>query len=233
MLGVAGVLLLLAGLAAGGIAAWASAVFGSDGILRLAAGTIVPAPGSIATIIDVERFGATVPYVGGLGTTSLSVASGDAGDPSDTVFIGAAGTSAVDSYVRGTPYSVAFREGDAWTVRAVPGVTAPALPREQDLWLTDDVGRPASIQVPQERPLTLVLMHPAAIPSGPLVLTVDFALPSVWTWVGWLLAAAAALLVAGAVLVVAALRRPRHGGRHASGAAPIPRTEARDDAPVG
>ena len=45
VLGVAGVLLLLAGLAAGGLAAWGSAVFGSDGALRFDAGTITPVPG--------------------------------------------------------------------------------------------------------------------------------------------------------------------------------------------
>jgi len=225
VLGVAGILLLLAGLAAGGVAAWASAVFGSEGALRFDAGTIIPAPGSIATIVDVDRFSATVPYVGSLGSTSLSVGSGDAGDPSDTVFAGAAGTPAVDAYLRGTPYSVAFRDGDAWTVRAVPGAAIPALPREQDLWITEDVGRQATIQVPQERPITLVLMHPSAIPSEQFVLTVDFTVPGVMTWVGWLLVAAGVLLVAGLVLVLLALRRRRSTGRHAAG--------VRDDALVG
>jgi hypothetical protein len=233
VLGIVGVVLVLAGIAAGGVAAWASAVFGSEGTLRLDAGTITPAPGTIATVIDVDRFSATVPYVGGLGRTSLSVASGDAGDPSDTMFVGAAGTAAVDAYLRGTPYSVAIREGGAWTVRAVPGASAPALPRQQDLWITDDVGRRAAIEVPPERPLTLVLMHPSAIPSGQLVLAVDFAVPGVTTWVAWLLAAAAVLLVSGAVLLVLALRRRRRPGRHAAGAAPSAGAEAGDDALVG
>jgi hypothetical protein len=224
VLGVAGVLLLLAGLAAGGLAAWASAVFGSDGALSLDAGTITPAPGTLATIVDVDRFSATVPYVGGLGTASLAVGSGDAGDPSDTVFLGAAGTPAVDAYLKGTPYSVAIREADTWTVREVPGASVPPLPRDQGLWITDDVGRRASIQVPQERPLTLVLMHPSAIPSGPLTLTVDFAVPGVTTWVTWLLAAAGLLLVLGTVLLLVAIRRRRSTGRHAA--------EVTDDARV-
>jgi hypothetical protein len=236
VLGVAGVLLLLAGIALGGAAAWASAVFGSDGVLRLDAGTITPAPGTIATVIDVDRFSATVPYVGGLGTTSLSVSSGDAGDPSDTMFIGAAGTPAVDAYLRGTPYSVAIREDDDWTVRGVPGASAPSFPREQALWIADDVGRRAAIQVPQERPLTVVLMHPSAIPSGQLALAVDFAVPGVTTWVGWLLAGAAVLLAAGAGLVVLAMRRPRGAGRaprHAAGATSSGAAEVGDDALVG
>ncbi len=59
----------------------------------------------------------------------------------------------------------------------MPGASALPLPREQDIWIADDVGRRASIEVPQERPLTLVLMHPSAIPSGPLALAVDFTVP--------------------------------------------------------
>jgi hypothetical protein len=233
VLGVGGVLLLLAGLAAGGLAAWASTVFGSDGALSIDAGTVTPAAGSLATIVDVDRFSATVPYVGALGTPSLAVSSGDAGDPSDTLFVGAAGTPAIDAYLKGTPYSVAIREGGTWTVRAVPGTSVPVLPRDQDLWIADDVGRRASIEVPQERPLTLVLMHPSAIPSGPLALTVDFTVPGVTTWVGWLLAAAGVLLGLGALLLVLALRRRRSRGRHAAGTAPAARSEVSDDALVG
>ncbi len=240
VLGVAGVLLLLAGLAAGGLAAWGSAVFGSDGALRFDAGTITPSPDSVATIIDVERFSATVPYVDRLGRTSLSVTAGDAGDPAATVFLGAAGTAAVDAYLKGTPYSVALREDGGWSVREVPGVVLPGLPGDQELWIVDDVGRRASVEVPAERPLTLVLMHPSAIPSGPLSLTIDFTVPGVVTWVVWLLAAAAVLIIAGAVLLVLAVRlRPRPAGRHAAGAVPVAEaatasgTEASDDALIG
>ena len=174
-----------------------------------------------------------MPYLGALGSTRLSASSGDAGDPSDTVFLGAAGTPAVDAYLRGTPYSVAIREGGTWTVRAVPGASIPALPREQDLWITDDVGRRPAIEVPEERPLTLVLMHPSAIPSSQLVLAVDFAVPGVMTWVAWLLAGAAVLLVVGVVLVVLALRRRRSAGRHAAGSSTSAGAEATDDALVG
>lgn len=233
VLGVAAVLLLLAGLAAGGLAGWASSVFGSDGALRVDAGTITPAPGTIATIVDVDRFSATVPYVGDLGTTSLSVTSGDAGDASDTVFLGAGSTLAVDAYLKGTPYSVALREGGEWTVRAVPGAAAPALPREQDLWITDDVGRRASIDVPQERPLTLVIMHPSAIPSAQLALSVDVTVPAVTTWVGWGLVAAGVLIVLGVLLLALALRRRRTAGRHAAGAAPPAGAGVGSDALVG
>lgn len=232
-LGVAAVLLLLAGLAAGGLAVWASAVFGSDGALRVDAGTITPAPGTIATIVDVDRFSATVPYVGDLGTTSLSVTSGDAGDASDTVFLGAARTPEVDAYLKGTPYSVAIREGDAWTVRAVPGAAVPPLPREQDLWITDDVGRRASIEVPQDRPLTLVLMHPSAVPGAQLALSVDVAVPAVATWVVWGLVAAGVLIALGVLLLALAVSRRRTAGRHAVGAAPPAGVEVSSDALVG
>jgi hypothetical protein len=156
------------------------------------------------------------------------------------VFLGAAGTAAVDAYLKGTPYSVAVREDGGWSVREVPGVALPPLPRDQDFWLTDDVGRRASVEVPAERPLTLVLMHPSAIPSGPLSLTIDFTVPGVVTWVVWLLAAAAVLIIAGAVLLVVAVRlRRRPAGRHAAGAArvaeaePSTGAEASDDALIG
>jgi hypothetical protein len=232
LLGVVGVLLLLAGIATAGAAAWASSVFGADGVLRYDAGTITPAPGTIATIVDVDRFDATVPYIDALGTTSLSVTSDGRGDPSDTVFLGAADTARVDAYVRGTAYSVGIREGGEWTVRAVPGAARPELPRSQDLWITDDVGRRAAIEVPQARPLTLVLMHPSAIPSGPLVLSVDFTVPDVATWITWLLVVAAGLVLLGVILVVIAVRRRRGGGRHRPGASTVG-TEVTSDAHVG
>jgi hypothetical protein len=232
VLGVAGVLLLLAGLVTGGVAAWASAVLGADGVLRYDAGTIIPAPGTIATIVDVERFDAAVPYVDALGTTSLSVASGEQGDPSDTLFLGAAETARVDAYVKGSAYSVGILDGGDWVVRDVPGTAALPLPGSQDIWIADDVGRRASIEVPQARPLTLVLMHPAGIPSGPLVLSVDFTVPDVDDWVARLAVVAGVLLLLGALLVVIALRRRRGPGRHRSGP-PATGTEVTSDARAG
>jgi hypothetical protein len=86
--------------------------------------------------------------------------------------------------------------------------------------------------VPEERPLTLVLMHPSAIPSDQLVLTVDFTVPGVTTWVVSLLVAAGVLVGLGVVLVVLAVRRRRRSGRHAAGTVPATGEEVSDDALV-
>ena len=71
------------------------------------------------------------------------------------------------------------------------------------------------IIVPQARPLTLVIMHPAAVPSGPLVLSAQFAIPGARTWALSLGIAALVLLLLGIGFLVWALRRPRAAGRHA------------------
>jgi len=158
-----------------------------------------------------------VPYLGSLGSTTLSVTSSERGDPAGTVFIGAASTPEVDAFLKGSTYSVGIRDGSAWIVREVPGVLAPPLPREQAFWLAEGIGRPASIAVPEGRPLSVVIMHPSGIPSGPLLLSIEFALPDVVTWITWLAVIAVLLLVGGVVLLVLALRRPISRGRHAVG----------------
>jgi hypothetical protein len=218
IVGVLAILLIIGAVIAGATAIWAHGVFGSAGVLRFDAGTIVPTPGASATVIDIERFGATVPYLGSFGTTTLSASSAERGDPADTLFIGAADTEAVDAYLKGSTYSVALREGSSWLVRPVPGVSATPLPRDQGFWLAQDVGRPASIVVPDVRPLTVVIMHPAGVPSGPLVLSIDFSVPDASTWIAWLAAITAILLVAGVVLLLIALRRRPARGRHVAGA---------------
>ena len=217
IVGILAVLLLLGSLIAGAAAVWAYGVFGSAGVLRFDAGTITPAPDASATVIDIDRFGATVPYLGSLGSTTLSVTSSERGDPAGTVFIGAASTPEVDAFLKGSTYSVGIRDGSAWIVREVPGVAAPQLPREQGFWLAEGIGRPASIAVPEGRPLSVVIMHPSGIPSGPLLLSIEFSLPDVVTWITWLGAIAALLLIGGVVLLVLALRRPVSRGRHAVG----------------
>lgn len=214
IVGFLAVLLIAAGLATGATAVWANQVFGSDGILAFDAGTITPDDGSGATIVDVDRFGATVPYLEEIGVTTLSVTTGERGDPSDTLFIGAGPTPDVDAYLKGTPYSVAIREGDSWVTRQVPGVSPAAPPRQQDLWLTNAVGSPAAIAIPDERPITLVVMHPAGLPSGPVTLSIDFTVPDAANYIAGLIAAAVILLLIGLILLFVAVRVLRKRGRH-------------------
>ncbi len=213
---LAGVLLLI-GLAAGVAAVWVAMVLGPDNGLRFDAGSITPAPDSGATIVDVDRFEATVPYLEPFGDVSLSVDSGDPADPSSTLFLGAGSTEGVDAYLRGVPYSVALRDGSDWVVREVPGVAVAPLPRQQDFWIAQDVGRRPTIAVPAERPLTLVIMHPSGIPSGPISVSVDFSVPDVATWTRSFAIACGGFLLVGGLLLVLALRPRRGRGRHVAG----------------
>ena len=214
LMGLLAVILLLAGGIAAAAAIWSYSTFGMDGQMSFDAGTISPGPVARSTILDVDRFGATVPYIGKYGTTTLSVSGEEPGDGTTTLFIGAAPTPEVDAYVKGTPYAVAFRDGDAWTTRDVPGTSPPALPRTQTFWTAQAVGARPAIVVPEERPLTLVLMHPSALPSGPLTLSIDFTVHNASRWITGLAIAAGVLLVLGIIALVMVFRVGGRKGRH-------------------
>ena len=215
VLGIIAALLILGAAVTGTAAAWGYATFVAAEGLAFDAGTITPGPADALTIVDVDRFSTTVPYLDSLGETRLGAASADRGDPSSTLFLGAASTSDVDAFVKGAGYAVAVRDGAQWVIREVPGSQPPPPPGAQTFWITADVGRAPHIIVPQARPLTLVIMHPAAVPSGPIVLSAQFTIPGARTWVLSLGIAAVALLLLGIAFLVWALRRPRAAGRHA------------------
>ena len=214
LVAIVAVLLLLLGGALGAAAFWANGAFDDNGVMRFDAGTITPGTDARSTIVDVARFGATIPYIGDLGTTRLSVTTGESADPSNTLFIGAAATPDVDTFVKGSAYAVGIREGADWITREVPGALIPGLPRDQQFWLAQDVGRNPGIVVPSERPLTLLIMHPAGIPSGPLVLSIDFAIPQASQWVLGMAIASGVLLLVGLTLVFVVVRMRGRRGRH-------------------
>ncbi len=214
LLAVASVVLLAMGAAAATGAIWLLSTFGDDGRMSFAAGTITPQPGSSATIVDVERFGASIPYVGERGTTTLAVSTGDRGDPTAVLFLGAAATQDVDAYLAGAPYTVAYRDPSVtggWVTRAVPGQAVPVAPRGGLPWLAEDVGQRPDIEVPDQRPLTIVVMHPAGVATGPVGVSIDVTVPEAPRWGLGLAVAAGALVFAGLVLLVWVLRarRPR------------------------
>lgn len=240
LLVVAGILLVVSA-ALGLAAAWGYSALGPDGVMRFGLGTITPDSTAQATIIDVDRYSLSIPYIQSLGTVTLEATTGETGDPSDVLFLGAAATPDVDSYLRGTPYSVAVRVGDEWQTRQVPGSGTAAPAREQAFWLAAAVGREPAIQVPDQRPLTLVVTHPAGLPTGPFALRFGFTVPDAPTWILVMAAVAAVLLIVAIVLVIIAFRvktAPRRRGKHeaepvedgvpvAAGAAPA------DVAPAG
>lgn len=214
LIAILAVLLLLVGGALGAAAVWANGAFDENGIMRTDAGTIVPGPDARSTIIDIDKFEANVPYIGSLGTTHLTVMTGEGSDPSNTLFFGAGATPDVDAFVKGSAYAVALREGSEWVTREVPGTLIPPLPRDQQFWLAQDVGRIPGIVVPSDRPLTLLVMHPSGIPSGPLALSIDFSIPQVGRWVLGMAIAAAVLVIVGLILIVVVIRMRGRRGRH-------------------
>jgi hypothetical protein len=214
LVGVLAVVFLLAGGALAASAVWAYSTFGMSGLMSFGAGRITPGPDARSILLDVDRFGATVPYLQDYGTTTLSVTTGERGDPSDTLFVGAASTEEVDAFVKGTPYSVAFKDGSDWRTRDVPGLTTPGLPRTESFWLAQSVGPRAAITVPPQRPLTLLIMHPSAIPTGSVMLSIDFTVRDASRWITGLAVAAAGLLLLGVVFLVILFRMRRHRGRH-------------------
>jgi hypothetical protein len=214
LVGLIAALFLIAGgaLAAGAI--WAYSTFGMSGLMSFGAGSITPSPDARSILLDVDRFGATVPFLQDYGTTTLSVTTGEQGDPSDTLFVGAAATTAVNAFVKGTPYAVALKEGDGWTTREVPGLATPGLPRTETFWLAQAVGPRAAITVPPERPLTLLIMHPSGVPTGAVTLNIDFTVRDASKWITGLAIASAGCLLLGIAFLVLLFRMRSHRGRH-------------------
>lgn len=211
---IAGVLLLM-GIASGAAAAWGYLTMGTDGLVRVDAGTIQPGAEAEAIVVDVERFSVDVPYIGALGETALSASSVDAG--ADPLFLGAASTPDVDAYLVGMPYSAAFRSGDTWSVRDVPG-SAPLAPTSSATWLVQDTGARPAVSVPGARPLSLVILRPSGSPTGAVRLSIDFTVAEAANWLLGLVIAAAVLIIVGVLLLFLALRRRRPRGKHALGA---------------
>lgn len=213
-------LVLLAGggaTIAGGV--WLLGTFGTEGVLRGSLGQIVPGDGSLATIVDVERFDVEVALPAGLTETRLAVQPAEG----DVLFLGAGPTSDLDAYLSGSPYTVAARSGAEWTTRDVPGDRPADLPGPAPWWLAIDQGPQPSITVPTERPLTIVVAHPGAQPSGPVDVSYEVLMPQAR-------AGAIALFVGGGVLILLGLaagvgavlvgrRRGRHQRRGAHAAA--------------
>jgi hypothetical protein len=214
LVGLLAAVLLVAGGVAAAAAIWAYSTFGMNGRMSFDAGTITPGQAATATILDIDKFGATVPYIGAYGTTTLSASTDEPGDPTATLFMGAAKTESVDAFVKGTPYAVAIRDGSQWTTRDVPGTGQPELPRTQSFWDVQAVGARPAIVVPDQRPLTLVIMHPSGIPTGPVTLSIDFTVRNASQWITGLAIASGILLVLGIIALVVMFRMGGRKGRH-------------------
>lgn len=214
LVGLLAAILLLVGGALAAAAIWGYSTFGMKGLMSFGAGTVTPGPQATSLLLDVDRFGATVPYLQDYGTTTLSVTTGQTADPTETLFLGAAPTSDIDAFVKGTSYSVALREGDSWTTRDVPGLAPAGLPRDKDFWLADGLGPRPSIAVPTQRPLTLLIMHPSGLRTGPITVTIEFTVRNASTWITGLAIASVGCLLLGIACLVLLRRMRSHRGRH-------------------
>lgn len=210
LLGCAAVLLVVgggAGITAGG---WLLTTFGPDGILKGSLGEIVPQPGSLAVVVDVERFDVAVSLPDGFAQTRLAVRP----SAGDVVFLGAGPTSEVDVYLTGTAYTVAARTATGWETRFVPGDRTVDLPGPVAWWLAIDQGPEAGIVVPPQRPLTVVMAHPGGVASGPLAVGYEVLVPQAGGWSIGLLAAGSAAVLLGIGCAIVALLLGRRSGKH-------------------
>ena len=216
LLGIVGALLVLVAAVVGSFAAWGYLTFGNGGSLRYDLGTVVPGATDTSIVVDVDRFGASIPYLDAIGETQLAARSAQPGGEGTSLFVGAARTPDADAFVKGTPYAVGIRTADGWQVRQIPG--GSALPATTAVpWLSQASGSTALLDVPTSRPLTLVVARSDGAPVGAVLLGADFAVPTARTWAMWLGIAAAVVLIVGIVLLVVAVRRRRPRGAHEAG----------------
>ena len=216
LLGIVGALLVLVAAVVGSFAAWGYLTFGNGGSLRYDLGTVVPGATDTSIVVDVDRFGASIPYLDAIGETQLAARSAQPGGEETSLFLGAARTPDADAFVKGTPYAVGIRTADGWQVRQIPG--GSALPATTAVpWLSQASGSTALLDVPTSRPLTLVVARSDGAPVGAVLLGADFAVPTARTWAMWLGIAAAVVLIVGIVLLVVAVRRRRPRGAHEAG----------------
>ncbi len=216
LLGIVGALLVLVAAVVGSFAAWGYLTFGNGGSLRYDLGTVVPGAADTSIVVDVDRFGASIPYLDAIGETQLAARSAQPGGEGTSLFVGAARTPDADAFVKGTPYAVGIRTADGWQVRQIPG--GSALPATTAVpWLSQASGSTALLDVPTSRPLTLVVARSDGAPVGAVLLGADFAVPTARTWAMWLGIAAAVVLIVGIVLLVVAVRRRRPRGAHEAG----------------
>jgi outer membrane biosynthesis protein TonB len=216
LLGIVGALLVLVAAVVGSFAAWGYVTFGNGGSLRYDLGTVVPGAADTSIVVDVDRFGASIPYLDAIGETQLAARSAQPGGEGTSLFVGAARTPDADAFVKGTPYAVGIRTADGWQVRQIPG--GSALPATTAVpWLSQASGSTALLDVPTSRPLTLVVARSDGAPVGAVLLGADFAVPTARTWAMWLGIAAAVVLIVGIVLLVVAVRRRRPRGAHEAG----------------
>lgn len=206
---VLGVVSLVMGAAVGAFAFVVFSTFDSDGRLHVNLGR-VDVGSAHTVVIDIERFSAEIPYLDAWGSARLVVSAG--GRP---LFAGIAGTPDADALLQSHAYTVARRASQGWETLPVPGNGGPVSPQDcaaQEVWLVAAQGPSVELEVPESRPITLLLA--ADGPLRVLDLGADVVLSQESLIVAGGGVAAGVLLVLGAVLVIVGAVLPRRRGDH-------------------
>lgn len=168
---IAGVVVMLLGLAGAAAGATAIAVFGTEGAYRI-------------PVADVRTEGAAL-YVRSFGLEQqvipeglLEVSLTARGESGAEVFLGVGPAAQVQAYLTGVPYDAAAElSNGAFVTNAVPGTRAPTPPGDQAFWLTQETGSPAVLSwQPSYRADILVVMNADA--SAPVAVQLSAELGS-------------------------------------------------------
>lgn len=211
-----GTVLLLASIPAAIAAAGIQASVGRSGVVSEPLGTLRAAPGDIAVVVDGVSARLITPnppeWVEGLltlaGTDSAAVAD-DVGQllliaapVTGEAFIGLADVDSVNSYLDGSPYSVAVRQGGEWPTISVPGSARPIAPGDASLWVASASG--ASPELPAEAldGLTLVLMRSDAATTPEAALRLEYRVPGADVALESAAVSAAAASIGGLLIIL-------------------------------
>jgi hypothetical protein len=217
-----GVILLVAGLALAALGTTVALSVGSDDAISTAPAR-VRGTGVAVVAEDFRVDTSAIPVPDNLGTLTLTVT----GRNGREVFVGAATTSDIDTYLTGAPYDVVvdLTAGEKATTRKVPGSQQPQPPGSQGFWAVQASGAPAVLTAHVPGGDTLVVMNSDATPVVDADVVVTLKVAKVWTY-SWIAVGVGVLLALLALLV---FWRARVAGRRRRAAAAA---QAPDDAAV-
>ncbi len=217
-----GVILLVAGLALAALGTTVALSVGSDDAISTAPARVRGT--GVAVVAEAFRVDTSaIPVPDDLGTLTLTVT----GRNGREVFVGAATTSEIDTYLTGAPYDVVvdLTAGEKATTRKVPGSQQPQPPGSQGFWVVQASGAPALLTAHVPSGATLVVMNADAAPVVDADVVVTLKVAKVWTY-SWIAVGVGVLL---ALLALLLFWRSRVAGRRSRAAAAA---RAQDEAAV-
>ena len=192
-----GVVFLVIGVALAGLGTTIALSVGSDDAISTAPAR-VRGTGVAVVAEDFRVDTSSIPVPQDVGSLTLTVTGRDG----RAMFVGAASSSDVDTYLTGAPYDVVvdLTAGEKATTRKVPGGQQPQKPESQTFWSAQSSGAPASLTARLTPGTTLVVMNADATPVIDADVVVTLRVPRVWTY-SWIVAAVGLVLVILAALL--------------------------------